>query len=728
MSVPPSPRTAKLAVAALLLGMPCLAIGTMVNPVVQAGSIDPYIYTGLLHDFGQVLRRYGATYYANRVAFTVPARIAITCFGDAGGHFVFQTLYLFAATLSGFALGRRYFSTALGVAVAAWVAFNPWLIRTLAWDYIEGAAVCAMLVAFCCFGLNRHRPVLLHAAAGLAFALACNANPFVVAMAAAFAPAWLILNLPGGTRHCLACVAAALFAFVFGYAGLILVEYLELPELGFGRELVTLGVGMRLLGGGGAVWYRSVWDVLAEGDIYILVPAFLAAGLTILIAAERFVGRRIDRFTVAAATYLVLTCAAYLLFHDYFRTAVLTVYWYDGYAFPAGLFAVIALLGNCSRVLPARRATLLCTSAALCFALLWFGYSAWHALLGLMTVGAFGAIGGGLAVAMAGGRYAALRAASAFAGATMAIAIFYYPPDHGLPQMISPADLPNLSLKGNPYAALHDPARQVLEREMYQAAVFLQHAIAENLPIAEGPVGFWYGHEPEDSPFASIQSVFLNEYSSVVSPVLPHEPGAHLDAEQRQKLARFAHIAILSRTQAQSDAALQALGSEGAAVHLRARFAFPGPWFPFITTIVDYEPPLAPVGERVAVIATNALVAHDNASVVAAGDGIALDTAPQQWAYSAIAPLSSGGLPSGRLVLRLRLRVLRGQVGLMVATGDLSAPPITESGLGPTPEPRDVDLAIPDGAAAHVLIIRNWAPSGPSLVQVSGIAVFRAPP
>jgi hypothetical protein len=719
MTFPMSGRASRLVLAALLLGMPCLAIATLANPVTQAGGIDAYIYTGLLHDYAQVLRRYGATYYANRVAFTVPARGAIALFGDAGGHFLFQTLYLFAATLSGFALGRRYFSTTLGVAAAAWVAFNPWLIRTLAWDYPEGASVCAMLIAFCCFGLNRSRPRLLHMAGGLAFALACNSNPFVLAMAAAFAPAWLILNVPNGIGHCLACAAAALAAFVLSYAGLILIEYLELPELGFGRELVTLRVGMSLLHGGGATWYSSVSDVLAEGRGYnIFMPVFLAAGLAMLMAADRLSGRRIDRFTFAAATCLALTCATYILFHEYFHTVILTAFWYDGYAFPAGLFAVIALLGSCARALSARGARLLSAGATLCFALLWVGYAVWQELLGLMTVGAFAVIGGSLTVLMAGARFPVLRATAALAGATLAIVVFYLSPGHArAPQF----------LKANPYEALHDRARSVREREIYQAAVSLQRAVAETLPVSEGPVGFWYGGEPEDYPFKSVQSVFLFEYSRIATPALPHEPGAHLDADLRQKLARYAHITILARTQPEADAALQALGADGAVARPRARFTFPGSWFGFVTMIVDYVPPPAPVGEQVAAISVDRLIASADASVTTAGDGIELCTATQQWAYSAIAEMPLDKLPPEKLVLRVRLRVLKGQVGVLVAPA-VSAPLVVELGIGPTALPRDIDLTIPNGAAARLLIIRNWAASGPSLVQVSAITVFRAPP
>jgi hypothetical protein len=700
-------RPATLALAVLLVIMPCLAIATLANPILQEGLLDPYFYTALIHDPLQVLRRYGSTYYANRVAFTVPARGAILLLGDRWGHFLIETGYLLAATLSGFALGRRYFSTAVGIAAAAWVAFNPWLIRSLTWDYVEGAAVCAMLVAFCCFALNGKRPLLLHAFGGLAFSLAFNTDQFVGAMAVAFAPAWLILNLPRGVAHCLRCAVIALAAFVLGYAGLILVEYLQLPALGFGRELVTFGEAANLLQGGGAVWYHPVSAYLAPGNIYILMPAFLSAGLVTLLVAEQAARRRVDRFTIAATVSLVLTGVAYLLFHYALRTALLTEFMYDAYAFPAGLLAIIGLIGRCTGTLSTRAGAMVCAAAPFCFALLWIDYEAWQGLLPMLTARAFAIFACVFVALMAANWVPILRAVGALLGACMAIVIFYFGATHY-------------------YTALHDPSLRAPERDLYTGAVFLQNVVAQTLPVSAGPVGFWYGNRPEDAMFDSVQSTFLWSYSRVVSGPLPDKPGAHLTVGLRRQLADYSHIVILSHADESADDALQALGADGAVARVHARFTFPSPWFSFIVTIVDYVPPPGPVGALVGEIPLGNLAAENQASITAADGSIELRTAPQRWAYSAFVLLPRD-LPQGKLVLRVHLRVLRGQVGVL-ATAKLSAQPMVESSAGPTATPRDVDLAIPDSTGVGSLIIRNRAPFGPSFVQVSGIEVFRASP
>ncbi|SDR05264.1 hypothetical protein SAMN05519103_00554 [Rhizobiales bacterium GAS113] len=718
-------RVLKLSVIVLVVGMPCLAIFFLVTPILQAGDIDPYIYTALIHDYRQVLERYGTTYYANRVAFTIPARFAITWLGDRGGHFLIQSCYLTAAAASGFVLGRRYYSTAIGVAAAAWVAFNPWLIRALATDYVEGAAVCYALVAFCCFSVPRRHPVSFHLIGGISMALACNANPFTAVMALAFAPAWLVLNIRCGFRRCLGSAVTALSGFVVGYAILVLTQYLELPELGFGRELTTIDIGVKLLGGAAAFWFRPMAEILEEGRVYILMPLFVAASIVTLIAANLIGALSVSRFSLAAALCLLLTCAAYALFHYYLHAAALAIVWYDAFAFPATLFAFVALLGDATQRLTTRSRDILCSSAVFAFAVLWLAYGELRSALMHLTGGVLAGLGLCSIVLIAGVKWPSIRAVSAVAGAMLAIVVFYYPVFDAPMQSLWSADFKPKLLRLVQYDALHDPVRNDVETEIYAAALFLQHVVADTLPIGEGPVGFWYGSRPEDAAFAGIQSTFLLDYSRIVSPALPRERSVHLDTELREKLAKYPQIVILSRTLEEADASLEALGTD--AVRMRARFAFPGRWFSFYATIVDYVPPPPPVGELVAHIALSALSPQNGGTVVTSGDGIDLRTASQQWAYSALAPLVEGTLPAGPLVLRVTLQVTQGRMGIGVASQDISTL-LGEVGVSPSARPRIVDVSIPDGEQAHTLIIRSWASSAQSIAHLSDIAVFRSKP
>ncbi|SDR05234.1 Methyltransferase domain-containing protein [Rhizobiales bacterium GAS113] len=132
-----------------------------------------------------------------------------------------------------------------------------------------------------------------------------------------------------------------------------------------------------------------------------------------------------------------------------------------------------------------------------------------------------------------------------------------------------------------------------------------------------------------------------------------------------------------------------------------------------------------PIGEQIAHVPFSALSAQNGGTITASQGGVDVHTAPQQWAYSALAPLTSGTLPAGKLVLRVMLQVTQGQVGIAVATQDISAPFIAEVGMGPSALPRIAEIAIPDGEKARFLVIRNWAPTERSVAHLSDITVFR---
>lgn len=141
---------------------------------------------------------------------------------------------------------------------------------------------------------------------------------------------------------------------------------------------------------------------------------------------------------------------------------------------------------------------------------------------------------------------------------------------------------------------------------------------------------------------------------------------------------------------------------------------------------VQEWPVILPVGDEVAQIPVDRLEIQANAAANPNGGGIELRTAPQRWAYSAITALTPNESPSGRLRLRVRLQVLRGEVSVLVAP-NVSSPQVIEEAVSPTPEPQDIDIAIPNGSAEHLLVVRNWSANGPSLVRILKITMIRPP-
>jgi hypothetical protein len=86
-------------------------------------------------------------------------------------------------------------------------------------------------------------------------------------------------------------------------------------------------------------------------------------------------------------------------------------------------------------------------------------------------------------------------------------------------------------------------------------------------------------------------------------------------------------------------------------------------------------------------------------------------TETQQWAYAEQFPLRPPAGQAGSLWIRLRARVLRGQIGFGVLD-HVSQDFQVERLVDPTPDMQDIYLPVPDPARAEMLVVRNTAAGG----------------
>lgn len=91
------------------------------------------------------------------------------------------------------------------------------------------------------------------------------------------------------------------------------------------------------------------------------------------------------------------------------------------------------------------------------------------------------------------------------------------------------------------------------------------------------------------------------------------------------------------------------------------------------------------------------------------GSSIEVTTAPEQWAYAAEVPLDSSASKPGA-VLRLRGRVLEGEIGFGILTADKKSFSIEQS--YPSSVGRGVDVVLPIAPSSAALIVRNTATGG----------------
>ena len=80
----------------------------------QGSTIDPYVYTGYIHNSGDLLSRYGLTYYSVRFGLILPAKAFTLAFGPEAGYLALRYVLTLLAGIPLYALIRRH----MGVCVA----------------------------------------------------------------------------------------------------------------------------------------------------------------------------------------------------------------------------------------------------------------------------------------------------------------------------------------------------------------------------------------------------------------------------------------------------------------------------------------------------------------------------------------------------------------------------------------------------------------------------------
>lgn len=140
----------------------------------------------------------------------------------------------------------------------------------------------------------------------------------------------------------------------------------------------------------------------------------------------------------------------------------------------------------------------------------------------------------------------------------------------------------------------------------------------------------------------------------------------------------------------------------------------------------DYQPKLAEVGDTLAKIELSSLQSSNAAKLITGAETAELVTPEQRWTYSAYAPLQSLHLPSSSLIIRVRMRVLKGAVSFSVAHRDNISNLIAEVEVSPSNTALTHDLKISDGQQAGTLVFRNVSGDGASEAQIESIEVFGA--
>ncbi len=511
-------------------------------PINQNHSLDPYVYTGYINDFQDLLIRYGLTYYSVRFGLILPGQLFTHLFGPAGGYFTLRYVLALIAAIPLYYLVKRHFSQPVAVLTVAGLLTSPYFARALLWDHPDATGVPFLTAAVCLFLLDERPSLWRDTLAGAFAAMAVHSNFFVVSVIGIFGAVWLSfsllfrLPLKDLVKHFAGVAAGALLVTALGF--LYYWHVIGRPTDIFS---VTLQVASGLVHGGTKQW-RTPGTSWITMQMHVLTPIVLAI---CCIAVTRW--RRTSFTGLIIVSFGVAVTAFYYVEQFLLDSDILQLFYYFSYLIPA-VFLMLAFL--------------------------------WQTLWERTKRSSSAFIGVGLAALLAPWM-AAIYGKLALPNLTvshwlvlcgvLAVTLFLVVRESQLPAMR--AIMPWLALillSGFFTAGLADYSTLIRNRkttdttemDVYRVALQFVRAVPK---LAEHPgvIRFWYNNRI-GNPINSVQSTYLWGYSKVnMNP--PEDPGLpHLGEAQLQILRdpQVRYLGLLCESKEEVSQALAALTQE----------------------------------------------------------------------------------------------------------------------------------------------------------------------
>lgn len=537
-----NPAIAAEAGALLLLPLAAFWVMRFV-PINQNHFLDPYVYTGYIHNFDDLMARYGLTYYSVRFGLIVPAQWFARLFGVEDGYLAFRYVLALVASIPLYCVVKRHFSQPIAILTVAGMLTSPYFARALLWDYPDSAGVSFLTAAVCLFLLEERPSLWRDTLAGACAAMAVHSNFFVVALVGIFSLVWSFLAL--WFRHPLKDVArhfsgVALGAFLVTLLGCL--YYWR--AIGRPADIfsVTFGMASSLANGGTRQWRVPGISWIAT-QIHVLLPVLL--GVCCILVTR---WRRITFTGLVIVTFGVAATAFYYIEQLFLGSDVLQLFYYFSYLIPA-VFLMLAYL--------------------------------WQALWEQTRRGAPAFVAMGL-TALLGQWMLAIWGDRTLPNLTIlhwlalcgvaVAALFLATRDWRWPSARSLLSWVALILLGGCFTAAFSDYSNLMrnrhttdnqEMDVYRVAQQFMHAVPK---VSEHPgiIRFWYNNRIGNS-INSVQSTFLWGYSKInTNP--PEDPGLpHLGEFQLHLLRdpQLRYLGLLGETDEELSLGLAALTREG---------------------------------------------------------------------------------------------------------------------------------------------------------------------
>jgi hypothetical protein len=530
---------------ATILATPFLILAVHANLFINSNTnahIDSWVYTGFFLSLPEHLARWGGTYYATRLSWILPGFAAHQLFPPVIANDVLHLGFYYVLLFSVYSLVTSGINRTTAIIVTLLVAWNPELLASMSWDYVDGAVITYFAVSLLCFekaSSSGARWWLWAAAAGVG--LACLASANLVGTTLWPVCGFFLLLRAGATRWrttaailAVAAVGAIATFAVFGFLN---------QEVG-GR-LLYLKASVDYAGS--RLWLPSPWDVAGVAWFpdtpHLILPAVAALGAVLALAGRW----RVASSFSGTVQLTFLTTVVWWVIHSTLWTHSAHVSYYISYLVPLGLLALAVHPDSPLDVTPTLR---LRHAIALELAIL--GLLIIHFLVFRHGDEVWGAVAATLGVKFStpngiNALVAVVVGVLALASLRFIRPLWFRWPAFLLALLMAYSSVPtNWATQGTPLA-----------REDFALTVSAHRFIAQHLNRSRG-LRFWYSlGVGEPRPYRNISSTYLWGWTLV------NEAMPSLDAAQAATLVPDAQLVVLADTGAEVDAARQALRKSG---------------------------------------------------------------------------------------------------------------------------------------------------------------------
>ncbi len=463
---------------------------TIQNNIYQCGWMDPFFYTAYIHNYSTLIDMHGRTYYSCRIAFIYPARLMAWVFGSELGYIVLRNIFLSGALIAVWRITQHFYKSILvSVFISSFVIFNPWFLRTLFWDYTDGAAIVYALLSISFYMIKENK--FSYFISGVFFLLSINCNPFSIIILAAFIFSWFIIsNIKSNLKFRYIDLGFFFFGILSTELFLIGITYLEFPNMNPFFDLAVFEIVNSLIHTPAAKM-SSFPEMITQGKYEVLLPFFVSfLGLVYWTFTKK---NNKERFGLLSIIAICMSLFFYYIAYIVCSQNFFGCLFYFSYLFIPVLFVLIFLIGDSISSLCSNDQNKILFPAIILYLCLWINMDY------IKSLGVFS----GISFLVFSILFIIFFLLALIRNQTIAKPVFVI-----IFVVMSVFVFYNNRLWGH-YDFIHDHKRYKLERDVYLGSIQIQKSIVNAIDLRKSTIGIWHSIPSGHRYLNGFQHMFL---------------------------------------------------------------------------------------------------------------------------------------------------------------------------------------------------------------------------